>query len=138
MSFIKKYFIPTILSLLLIGLFSCEEDTEEKTDDTEIVGNWNLIQAYTDPGDGSGTFKAVDSSKKLVILSDGTFTSNYSMCVMNAETDETGSGTYNQTDSLMYPVGCDYKLWFYMTQSGHLEVHYPCIEGCGERYEKVE
>lgn len=138
MKVIGKYLLPVILCLLLIGLFSCEEDAEEKTDGTEIVGNWNLIQAFADPGDGSGTFEDVNSSKKLVILSDGTFTSNYSMCVINAETDETGSGTYNAADSLMYPDGCDYKLWFYMTQSGYLEVYYPCIEGCGERYEKVE
>lgn len=83
-----------ILLLILIGfLFSCSSDDQEKSQ-TELIGSWKLIEVLADPGNGSGTFRTVESNKTIEFKSDGTITTNSSLC--DPYSDEIkSSGTFS-------------------------------------------
>lgn len=53
-----------LLSIIIILALSCCSTTDDDKD-RELVGEWKLIEILSDPGDGSGTFKTVNSEKKL-------------------------------------------------------------------------
>ena len=78
-------------------LNSCNND-DDSNRSTELIGNWKLIEVLVDPGDGSGTFSTVESSKIITFQNDGIITSNGTICDMSLEANNPTSGTYSTSD----------------------------------------
>ena len=129
-----------ILTLVFaILLYSCS-DTDNKTTDSALIGKWKLTEILMDPGDGSGTFHPVNSKKITEFHSDGTITSNGSICMASVETNVPGSGTYSLADSTIHSADCAKGLPLNTTfkmSGASLIISYPCDEPCREKYLKI-
>ena len=127
-----------VFTLFTVGiLFSCNKD-DDSNSNTELIGNWKLIEVLADPGDGSGTFFSVESEKTITFVSDGTITSNGNLCDMSIKSDIQTSGTYSNSESTFNSSDCnnpDYNFTF--EQNGNiLIINYPCFEPCQAKYIK--
>ena len=128
-----------IILLGLIGLlFSCNIE-DDSSADTGLVGDWKLIEVLTDPGDGSGTFLAVESNKIISFYQNGTVTSNGTICNTSIEANNPTSGTYSLTNSTFNSQDCyNPEFEYQFEQDGNiLIVIYPCIEPCLAKYKKI-
>lgn len=147
----KQLFLVTMLTCLL---FSCEKepietaevhevhciDVCEVPDSVLLLGDWELIESYMDPGDGSGTFQPENSNKTITFLANGVIQSNENLCDMttnpntsNAPTSGTYTGnTINTNCNTTFP----YDLTFQQT-GNILIINYPCICGCQVKYRKL-
>ena len=127
-----------IFSLITVGiLFSCNND-DDSNSNTELIGNWKLIEVLLDPGDGSGTFSSVESEKTITFESGGIITSNGNLCDMSINSDNQTSGTYSNSESTFNSADCnnpDYNFTFEQNES-ILIINYPCIEPCQAKYIK--
>ena len=122
-----------------ILLLSCS-DTDDKTTDSTLIGKWKLTEILMDPGDGSGTFHPVNSKKITEFHSDGTITSNGSICMASDQTNFPGKGTYSLVDSTIYSSDCAKGLPLNITfnfEEASLIISYPCDEPCREKYLKT-
>jgi hypothetical protein len=127
-----------VFTLIAVGiLFSCNKN-DDSNSETELVGNWKLIEVLADPGDGSGTFSSVESDKILTFENGGTITSNGNLCDMSINSENETSGTYSNSESTFNSSDCnnpDYN--FTYEQTGNiLIINYPCIEPCRVKYMK--
>jgi len=123
--------------LLTVGiLYSCDNDNFNS--DTELVGNWKLIEVLSDPGDGSGTFNSVESDKIITFENDGTITSNGNLCDLSITSDNQTSGTYSISEMTFTPANCNnLENDIPFNQNGNiLIITYRCIEGCAAKYKK--
>lgn len=126
------------LLLLLTISFACSDD--DLVEDPDLIGNWLLIEQYTDPGDGSGDFAAVESNRTLTFNEDGSFHANGDICAMSTATGTASTGVYSEVDGTMEVQDCAF-IGFGITftiADGHLIVNYPCIEACRQKYEKAD
>lgn len=126
--------------ILLTGLIlsACNKDNV-KVENVELLGKWKLIEQLSDPGDGSGVFKSVESEKTIEFLDNGTVISNGTLCSMNTEKGVVSTGTYTIDDGFIIPEGCDYselKVFFELKNS-NLILGYQCFEGCGQKFVKL-
>jgi len=129
-----KHATLLILGILLVTYFSsCKKD-----ENTTVVNKWKLIEQYSDPGDGSGDFNPVVSNKTIEFLDNATVVSNGSLCNMSYEADGQSTATYN--DSTIIPKSCDFEGFSiaYEIQDNNLILYFPCIEGCAQKYQKIE
>lgn len=118
------------LVLIIMGLLvACKKDSSNG-----LIGEWKLIETLTDPGDGSGTFSPVSSSKIIEFHSNGTITSNGDLCSMNSAATSSSSGTYSTIDSIISGSTCT-NLHFTLN-TNHLIIDYPCIEPCRAKFER--
>ncbi len=127
-----------IFILLTVGiLYSCNKDNDCNSD-TELIGNWKLIEILADPGDGSGIFSSVESHKIITFKNNGTITSNGNLCDMSITSDNQTSGTYSNSEMSFSSANCnnpDYDFTF--EQNGNvLIINYPCFEPCQAKYMK--
>lgn len=127
-----------LFTLLTVGiLYSCNKD-DDSNSDTELIGNWKLIEVLADPGDGSGTFNSVESTKIITFENNGTITSNGNLCDMSISSDNQTSGTYSKSEMTFNSPNCnnpDYDFTF--EQNGNiLIINYLCIELCQAKYIK--
>lgn len=120
-------------------LSSCSSDDDDADTNTELVGEWKLIEVLADPGDGSGTFSAVESEKKIRFHQDGTITSNGTICDLSIEANNSTSGTYSLVDSTFKSPYCyDSEFNYQFEHNGNtLIIIYPCFEGCMAKYRKI-
>ena len=128
------------LLLLLLPLFillSCNRNNSPEVT-TDLVGTWLLKEVLADPGDGSGTFMAVDSDKTMAFYSDGTVTSNGLLCDLSITSSTPSSGIYNVVESTFRTGDCNFPEFDYQyTHTGtELIVHYFCIEACSGKFIK--
>jgi hypothetical protein len=117
-------------------LISCSKSDDYKNSD--LIGEWKLVEVLADPGDGSGTFHSVSSEKIIEFQSNGIVTSNGSICDMSVESVSSSSGTYSLSDSTINSSGCSntpLKIKFRKEGSG-LIISYPCDEACIAKYIK--
>ncbi len=123
---------------LIIGILSSCNKEDDIPTATCLTGEWKLVENYVDPGDGSGSFRPVESEKRITFHSDGTVTSNGTICDMSIDADSPTSGTYSLAESAISSPDCGYPDYNYeYEQSGNeLIIKYPCIEGCGAKYRK--
>ena len=125
-------------TLITVGiLFACNND-DDSNSNTELAGNWKLIEVLLDPGDGSGTFSSVESEKTITFESGGIITSNGNLCDMSINSDNQTSGTYSNSESTFNSSDCnnpDYNFTFEQNES-ILIINYPCIEPCQAKYIK--
>ena len=124
-----------VLATLLIGV-SCKKDVVDAT----LVGKWQLVEQLVDPGNGSGTFHPVVSSKTLELFSDGTFISNENMCDTGSSNLHATTGTYSLDNYTLTPENCaftSFKIQFSL-ESEYLIISNPCIEPCRDKYKKID
>ena len=114
----------------LTALFSCKK--EEKA----IFGTWELAFVLADPGDGSGTFQAVDSERTMTFYVDGTYRSNAPICSMQTETGNTSEGAYSLSDSTLTVSDCMLDTLQFALDDRYLTFFIPCFEPCGLRFER--
>ena len=129
-----------LLSVLLfiVGIMAACDKKEENETNAELIGKWRLIEILMDPGDGSGTFSQVESSKVVEFQLDGTITSNGSLCGVSTASDFPSEGIYSLADSTMSINGC-VAFPFASTfkhRGEFLFIHYSCDEPCAEKYKK--
>lgn len=127
-----------ICLLSIIGFLSACNNNDDSNTKTELVGNWKLIEVYTNTG-GGGSFLSVDSNKTITFHNDGTITSNGSLCYLSIDTNTATSGTYSLSNSSFNSPDCDDPDHnFVFEQKGNiLIISYPCIEPCQAKYKKV-
>jgi hypothetical protein len=121
--------------ILIVILYSCTSDTDSNSN-TELTGNWKLTEVLSDPGDGSGTFKTVESNKIITFKSDGTITSNGSICRMTLDADNPKTGTYSTSDLIIKPSDCNGFEYNFEHNKDILIINYPCDEPCRAKYRK--
>lgn len=130
-----------LILVLFIGclLFSsCQKNEDEIPYSSSIIGKWKLIATYADPGDGSGKFRDVNSNKILEFDSTQVQTNTGSFC----NTESNVSYTLSEIE---YQGNIDKKLKFgscdatysYTIVNNMLTIYFNCIEGCGERYKRI-
>ena len=138
-----------ILASLILGiLFSCSSDDENQTSiDAELIGQWQLIETYYDPGDGSGTYESINSEKTIEIFGNGTFVISGPLCQLSTATGGLVMGNVfdsNLSDGyqLVSNENCDPENTSaeYGVSLGNADLiisYTACIEGCGHKYEKI-
>ncbi|MEY8862589.1 hypothetical protein [Tenacibaculum singaporense] len=124
-----------ILLLLVVSLmFSCNNDEDNL--ETELIGKWKLIEVLADPGDGSGTFEPVRSNKTIEFKSDGTLTTNNSLC--DPYSDEMiSSGTYENNT---ITTGCqnpNIATISFELKNQYLILNFISNEGYSQKFEKI-
>lgn len=125
------------LFIIFFAFSACSDDDETK--EAELIGKWQLIEMYSDPGDGSGTFMPVNSNKTIEFKSDKTFLSNGTLCHLSLESNSPSSGTFSETNKTIIPAGCElFADLPYEIESNELTIYFFCIEGCGEKYKKID
>lgn len=84
------------LSLIMIIFSGCSKDDDNSRSATStVIGQWKLIEQLVDPGDGSGTFRKIDSEKILEFSENGIITAyNGSLCQPYSD-QEISTGTYS-------------------------------------------
>ncbi|MGJ8685038.1 MAG: lipocalin family protein [Nonlabens sp.] len=131
-----KYFIFFVFTSLLI---SCNtSDDPGNILDYDLEGTWKLTEVLADPGDGSGTFQTVTSSKTITFDANGGFTSNGTVCDLSITSTSNTSGTYNAVDQTINGnCGTTNLPITYDIIGSALEITYPCFEPCMTRYRKI-
>lgn len=128
-----------ILLLTIMVLFaSCKKTDEQK--DTNLTGKWKMTAVLMDPGDGSGTFQPVSTNKYIEFRSDGTISSNGSLCSNSTESNAPDSGTWSLTDSTITSSQCNDNLPLkirFIHEGSTLTINYPCIEPCRAKFRKM-
>jgi hypothetical protein len=124
----KKFIL---LSISIGILFSCNED-DSSNSNTELIGNWKLIEVFVDPGDGLGTFSSVESMKTITFQIDGTIISNGNLCDMSISSDKPTSGTYSKTEFIFNSGDCSNpnNVFTFEKNGNILIIDYSCIEPC--------
>ncbi len=129
------------LCILFLSMLSCnDDDNQPNVLTSDVVGSWNLKAVYADPGDGSGDFQPVDSDKVIEFMANGEFSSNANLCYIFSDVGEASSGVYSEENTTLMISGCDISPTTvnYEIIDSELIVSYFCIEGCLEKYEKVQ
>ena len=134
-----------ILILVALFLFNCTSDDSTPVNENILFGKWKLIEQLMDPGDGSGVFNPIISQRTVEFFSDGTITVNGLLCYMSLEVDTQNSGAFSEIESEYYdgeiiPIGCDNNETriYYVIEDSNLILWYLCIEGCGQKFKKIE
>ncbi|MDG1330989.1 MAG: lipocalin family protein [Crocinitomicaceae bacterium] len=127
-----------ILSSLILLLASCQKT--ECGFGNEIVGKWQLTEQLADPGDGSGTFNPITSSKEIRFYANGTFEANGDMCQMTSQAGLIHTGTYDISNETLAPDNCVSMMpmsYNYTLNGNTLIISFPCICGCQQKYERI-
>ena len=135
----KEYEKILIIGVLLTLILSCDENNPSvAADPTELLGTWKLVEVLADPGDGSGEFMPVESSRTITFLSFNTLNTNADFCSTLETTEDFYESSYSAVDSTINVI-CDNYEWNmpFEIEGKHLILSYQCIEPCAEKYEKV-
>ena len=126
-----------LLIFCTTSLLSCTIFTNDE--ETDLIGKWELSQILSDPGDGSGTFRDIDSNKTIQFFSGGTILSrNGTLCGININSDDDGIGTFSLDEKRISPANCEFDFIkpSFEIEGNTLIINYPCIERCSEKYRK--
>ena len=132
----KKLLFILIPALIL---FSCSDDDKLESESSDILGEWQLVESYIDPGDGSGEYTPVDADITINFATNGQVTSNKTFCSMGNYESGNFSSTYIASENrIEVEEDCsgfsNYSLSYELGLDGKLYIYHPCIEGCGEKY----
>lgn len=67
-----KHLLRLALLLCVASLLACHKTDSNTAGTSSIAGTWQLVETLADPGDGSGTWRAVTTADQTFI----TFTAN--------------------------------------------------------------
>jgi hypothetical protein len=101
------------------------------------LGEWEVIEAYVDPGDGSGEYSSVDDGMKIKISSDGKVTSDGNICELNPKKSNSSTGKMDFSTLEIKPDNCSQLLISVSLSNDHLILNHPCIEGCGMKLKRI-
>ncbi|MBA6151620.1 lipocalin family protein [Gelidibacter maritimus] len=133
-----------IISLIIIMLSGCNNSDDEIKTEQSIIGNWKLIEVYSDVGDGSGDWNPVENGYTYSFSSNGEFSST--------RFPECSSGTYtinsNEltlvfdcngfTTGIENPEGTFVENYTFESNTVILVPTYMiCDEGCGWKFKKM-
>lgn len=122
--------------LLFVFLFSSCEKNQDRA--TPLSGTWLLVEMLADPGDGSGTFEPVTSSKTITFGENGAYTANGDLCLFNKASETETSGIFWEENQTVEPDECIYLTptsgITYEFVGEDLILSYPCIEPCRQKY----
>jgi hypothetical protein len=124
--------------LLFVVMISCKSDDSFSSD--SIIGTWRLVEMLADPGDGSGEFMPVTSTKTIEFMADGSFTSSGNICAFSTQSDGTIEGNYLTTDT-GYSIECEGSFFSTLNlqlKDGVLILTFFCIEPCQQKYKKIQ
>jgi hypothetical protein len=127
--------IITLLAAIAITI-ACNRNDDNR--DTTIEGNWKLVEILADPGDGSGTFQAVESAKVITFSGNGTVASNGNICDMTTDAASPSNGIYSAAENVIIPDCDTIESLVYTIQGNHLIINYPCFEPCRAKYVRVD
>ncbi len=129
-----KYIFPFVLLLLFITT-SCDIALEKD----KIYGTWRLTEAYSDPGNGTGTFRDAIQMKTITFFENGSFIANGPLCVFSTATGPESGGTYSLQDSTLTIDECPESFYRPVFEVDRLEltILLPCEDGCGYRFKKI-
>ena len=125
------------LAMFISTVISCSK-TEDITSSNLLKGTWKLTEVLADPGDGSGTFNSVNSTKNLIFSNSGNLSSNGAICDMSIETNLSSTGTYSEVNSTINSTNCPNNTIKYELNGNTLILIYPCIEACKAKYTRVQ
>jgi hypothetical protein len=100
------------------------------------LGKWKVIEAYVDPGDGSGEYSPVDNGMKIEISSDGIVTSDGNICELNPKKGNNSTGKLDLNTLIIKPDKCSQLFIKVSLSNDHLILNHPCIEGCGMKLKR--
>jgi hypothetical protein len=118
-------------------LLSCTSSSEINSTNNEL-GPWKLIAVLADPGDGSGTFQPVVSSKTITFRSNGTITCEGNLCDLSIGSASNTSGSYTISNATIQTVNCNQLELTYEVDQNTLIINYPFIETCKAKYLRIE
>lgn len=122
-----------------IAFSACSNSEDVIPESTSIIGKWQLIETYADPGDGSGKFIAVKSNKTLNFSSTEVRTNEGSFCSnLSTDTYSLSESEYEGTIYTLLKYGSCDMAYSYVIAGNTLTIYYNCIEGCGERYKRIK
>lgn len=141
----KKIFALIVLVLFFTG---CQDDPNPCAGygvecAATVESHWELVEVYSDPGNGGGSFNAVDSDRTITIFENGDFISRGSLCTFDISNTEiqTGEIEYSSTDSKLVVSDCGWndlaKLSFRIN-GDEMIVDFVCFEGCSHKYKRVD
>lgn len=129
-----------LLLVVVVVSLSCNKDDDNKNSNSNslILGQWKLSHILVDPGDGSGVFQPVNSSKSIIFRSDGTILCNGTLCYMTVESDIATESTYSTVNKTITSDCADAPDTItYDIIDGELILYYQCIEACQAKYTRV-
>lgn len=131
----NKIFIVLIFAFTLV---SCTSANEEVSLDLNEIGTWRLIEVLADPGDGSGTFQPVVSSKTVRFETNGTVSCTGNLCDLSIAASTQTRGTYSSSNRRIITSNCNQLQLTYEITTDELIIIYPYIEAAKAKYVKVE
>jgi hypothetical protein len=122
-------------------LTSCSNSDNETKINSEEVGEWKIVEVFSDIGNGTGSYNPVEQNKFIVFKANGSVTSNINYCNTNTNNDLLKIGTFNPNTKQIKPLesAClltnspiDYEI-----VNNHLILTYQSIETYREKYEFI-
>ncbi len=137
---LKWAYVLSALLLVAAVFSSCDKKVDTQNTPANLEGTWRLVEIYMDPGDGSGDFEPVNSYKTLTFSSGGALSSNGDICQISAAVGKPSTGTYSTADSTLSGCSNGGKTWNidFELKGSDLLLHYPCIEACIAKFQKIQ
>lgn len=125
--------------VLIFTMLSCSQSDKNLEPMGKAFSEWELVEIYSDPGNGRGNFHPINSDKKIWLYTDGTFESNFSICYAFSEKEPGSTGIYSLDEKYIKPESCEEENHFILElNDNELIIYYFCIEGCAEKYKKMD
>jgi hypothetical protein len=121
--------------LILIVIFSCATNEKDSIGNPAAIGTWKLIEVLSDPGDGSGVYTPVNSDKTITFFANGKVEASVKLCGSSSNNEST-TARFDEEKSIIIPNGCSYNINVEFKDS-YMFLTLPCIEPCGEKYQKI-
>lgn len=130
-----KILYPIIVFTMLLN--GCAK--QDNNSQTASQNTYKLTAILVDPGDGSGTFRNVNSQKTITLFSGGTIVGSGNFCFMDISNVGTTSGTFSATNSTLTFDGCtNFAVPLnYSIAGSELIIDYKCIEACKMKFTKI-
>lgn len=136
------------ITLLAKVFTSCKEDPNPCAGfgfecAATVESHWELIEIYSDPGNGSGSFNEVESERTITIFQNGDFISKGSLYILDVTNTQihTGEIEYTSSDNKLVVSDCSWhdvtKLPFSI-DGDEMIVDFSCYEGCKHKYKRVD
>ena len=118
-----------LIQILIVTIFSCNSSINNNP---KLINEYKLIEILADPGDGSGIYQSVKSTKTIKFYSNNTFISNGDICSLSITSNSISKGTYSIKELKIFTTNCD-SLNFEINGE-ELILKYPCFEPCLAKY----
>ena len=125
-----------ICSIVLCIFISCANE-----DPNALLGRWELIEVWDDPGFGPVEFTQLESEKYIEFFKDNRVITNGSLCFFDYRNITDGdTGEYSLTDLKITASNCQFPpriIRLEFEDSSLILVH-SCDEKCAEKYTRVK